>query len=236
VLIRLAQVCRALLVDSLLKDPATMAAVVDTTGNFDVLGVYTSILGRLRKDGAALAEMRKAVVLKEEDTVEDVAAKVLDRVKMMRVFDFVGVREAIGEIKDDLEDRKVFNRNKDETRQAYANSPKRPTPEPLTPEPLPKRTVVADSEDEDEDEEMLFDTSAPAQESVHSATQNAQPDQHIQTTTTETNPDTKPEQEETTNKVTFILIDNLAQVLNPLLKKDYVQGPSSFPPLLHPSY
>jgi hypothetical protein len=212
-----------------------MAAVVDTTGNFDVLGVYTGILGRLRKDGAALAEMRKVAASKDEDTMEDVAAKVLDRVKIMRVFDFVGVREAIGEIRDDLEGRKVVNRKKDEARPVYANSPKRPTPEPLTPELVPKRTVVADSEDEDDDEEMLFDTSASAQETVPSAIQDAQPDQHIQTTTLETNPDTKPEREETIKKVTFILIDNLAQVLNPLLKKDYIQSPSPIPPLLCPS-
>jgi hypothetical protein len=206
-----------------------VAAVVDTTGNFDVLGVYTGILGRLKKDGAAHIEMKKATVSNEEDTVEDVAAKVLDRVKIMRVFDFVGVTEAIGEIRDDLDGRKVDNRNKGQAKQESARSPKRPTPEPLTPEPLPKRTVVADSEDEDEDEEMLFDTAVPSEEAA-SAIQEAQPDQQLQIMAAKIEAEMDLESEQTTNKVSFILIDNLAQVLNPLLKKDYIQGPFPFLP------
>jgi hypothetical protein len=226
-----------MMVDSLVKGDGSVAAVVDTMGNFDVVGVYTGIVERLKRDGVALAGMRDMAASKEEESIEDVAARVLDRVKIMRVFDFVGVREAIAEIREDLEGRKMAKRTKEEAKQERkrspmhhtpepATSPKRPTPEPFTPEPLPKRTVVADSEDEDEeDDEMLFDTSTPPKEPTPSV-QDPQPDQNLQpstisTTTTESH---LHQQDSPPAKVTFILIDNLASVLTPLLKKDHPQA------------
>jgi hypothetical protein len=218
-----------MLVDSLIKQPHNTAAVVDTMGNFDVVGIYTGILERLKKDRVV---MRKGAGEEEEEEakVDDVAAKVLDRVKIMRVFDCVGVREAIAEIRDDLEGRKKnkagYETARDSRRRTPepVRSPKRPTPEPLTPE-LPKRTVVADSEDEDEDDEMLFDVAPPPQpEKAAPAVQKPQQNQQLQANNA-TTPVPAPQQEEPSGKVTFILIDNLAQVLNPLLKKDYVQGP-----------
>jgi hypothetical protein len=227
-----------MMVDSLVKGDGSVAAVVDTMGNFDVVGVYTGIVERLKRDGVALAGMRDVAASKEEESIEDVAARVLDRVKIMRVFDFVGVREAIAEIREDLEGRKMAKRTKEEAKQERkrspmhhtpepARSPKRPTPEPFTPEPLPKRTVVADSEDEDdEDDEMLFDTSTPPKEPTPSV-QDPQPDQNFQPTTTISTTTTEShlhQQDSSPSKVTFILIDNLASVLTPLLKKDNLQA------------
>lgn len=217
-----------MLVDSLLKYPDSMAAVVDSTGNFDVLGVYTGILEKLKGNSSVFRKMKA----KEEDTVEEVAARALDRVKMMRVFDFVGVREAIGEIRDDLErkkapDHKTMNTRRQTPMISKPATPKRPTPEPLTPEPQLRRTAVADSEDEDEeDEEMLFDTIATSKEPTPApAVQEVEPEPEteLQQQPTKSNK----EQEEaapSSTSVKFILIDNLAQVLNPLLKKDYIQG------------
>jgi hypothetical protein len=230
-------VTRAMMVDSLVKGPGSVAAVVDTMGSFDVVGVYTEIVERLKRDGVALAGMRDVTASKEEESVEDVAARVLDRVKIMRVFDFVGVREAIAEIREDLESRKMAKRTKEEAKQERkrspmhhtpepARSPKRPTPEPFTPEPLPKRTIVADSEDEDdEDDEMLFDTSTPPKEPTPSV-QDPRPDKNLQTTTTISTAahESHPQQDSPPAKVTFILIDNLASVLTPLLKKDNLQA------------
>jgi hypothetical protein len=208
-----------MLVASLLEVPGSMAAVVDTTGNFDVLKVYTGIVERLKREADLLVKSRVAVKAKEEDTVEDVAAKVLDHVKIMRVFDFVGVREAVGEVRDGLEGKE----KKEEEVRAEAVA------ETSVTEPLPKRTVVADSEDEDEDddEEMLFETST-----------SLNPDQAVQAPSTTPQPQTEPtkpneEEEEPPGKVKFILIDNLAQVLSPILKKDYIQG-TPFPhPILY---
>jgi hypothetical protein len=223
--------CRRLLVNALLKYPGSTVAVVDTTGNFDILGVYTRILERLREDADLLTKTRAAVRAEHKDAVEDVAAKVLDHVNIMRVFDFVGMREAIGEIQDGLEGRKVVVREELEEKKEPASNPqpstpKRPTPEPLTPEAPPKRTAVADSEDEDDEEEMLFDTAA-ASSKLAPAAQEPQPNVQLQTTTLDTNVEDSLQGGVPPSKVKFILIDNLAQVLTPLLKKDYVQGQSS---------
>jgi hypothetical protein len=222
-----------LLVDSLLKYPGSMAAVVDTTGNFDVVKLYTSILERTRRESGVVEELKTINHSKEGDKVEDIAAKVLDRVKLMRVFDFVGVREAIGEIRDDLEGRRA-NRKKPEAEEkpmvaTRPSTPKRPTPEPLTPEPLPKRTVVADSEDEDEEEEMLFDTAVPAEALQPLPPPNLSPQRKVAPAEPlkiqEPHTLQELQDEDSPSKVRFILIDNLAQVLNPLLKKDHIQGP-----------
>jgi hypothetical protein len=208
--------CSRLLVDSLFKYSESMAAVVDTTGNFDVVQLYTRILERVRKDNSAKGKE------------EDVAAKILDQVKIMRVFDFVGMREAIGEIRDDLEGRKRTGWKKQEGRgYTRPSTPKRPTPEPLTPE-MPKRTVVADSEDEDDDEEMLFDTAEP----VETTLPIPGPEQSKPSPQPEPKAITE-QQAQPPSKVKFILIDNLTQVLTPLLKKDFIQGNPS-PPFPHP--
>jgi hypothetical protein len=208
------QVFRSLLVTSLLQYPDSMAAVVDTTGNFDVLRLYALILARLRGSP-------EIVQADGGTSVEDLAAKVLDRVKIMRVFDFVGVREAVGEIREELEGRKASRRQEEKARDEPVVEE-----EPLVPEEpsLPKRTVVADSEDEDEDEEMLFDTSTPSAAPAPAVQHPPQPETN--TTPQEAEPEATP------SKTKFILIDNLAQVLNPLLKKDYIQGP--FPSLPFP--
>lgn len=229
VLTDLKQVCRMMLVDSLLKYPDEMAAVVDSTGNFDVLGVYTTLSERLKRNNGFFQKLKA----KEEDSVEEVAATALDRVRIMRVFDFVGVREAIGEIRDGLERTKDIDRKTkgtiNEPRQTTLkpNTPKRPTPEPLTPEPRPRRTAVADSEDEDEDEEMLFDIVPPSKEPAPAVQQvEHEPQQHPTNTIAEQEDQQKIEPVQPHNPIRFILIDNLAQVLTPLLKKDYIQGPS----------
>lgn len=214
-----------MLVKSLLEYPDCTAAVVDTTGNFDVLRLYALVVSQLQRSLDALNSARTSTRSDANATVEDVAAKVLDHVKIMRVFDFVGVREAIGEIRDDLEGRKIASRQTEEKRDQPARkerppTPKAPTPEPLTPEPqpVPKRTVVADSEDEDDDEEMLFDTPRPAPipAPIVEPPIPSQPPEAVNT-----QHDELPDPPEYTNPK-FILIDNLAQVLNPLLKKDYI--------------
>jgi hypothetical protein len=231
-----------MLVDSLFKYPESMAAIVDSTGNFDVLGVYTTILERLKRDSDLLQKMKA----KEEEAIEEVAARALDRVKIMRVFDFVGVREAIGEIRDGLErrnkpDRQTTNTPKQTSMISKPATPKRPTPEPLTPEQQPKRTAVADSEDEDEDEEMLFDTTAISRELIPApAVQEVEPEPELksppQSENTIRQQAEQQEADQPLSPVKFILIDNIAQVLNPLLKKDYLQGtlPLTFLPLPHP--
>ncbi|KAF1958330.1 hypothetical protein CC80DRAFT_515116 [Byssothecium circinans] len=200
------EVCLTLLANSLLEKPASVAAVVDTTGNLDVLRLYTIILSRLHADATLLGSLR--MVSGQDGSAEDVAAKVLDRVKIMRAFDLVGVMEAVNEIRDGLEGRMglvVSEKEKEvvETDTSLA----------------PKKTVIADSEDEDEDE-ILFETEAAHQtqrESVAPPVRSAAPDP-----VPEQNPTKMDTRDEDEGKVAIVLIDNLAHVVNPLLKKDYV--------------
>jgi hypothetical protein len=190
-----------MLVSSLLKYEGSTAAVIDTTGNFDILRLYSLIVSRLKQCPDVLGSLRAS------GSVEDVAAQILDRVKIMRVFDFVGVREAVGEIKEQLEGRKGVEEVEAKEVEVL----------PVE-EAKPKRTYVADSEDEEDDEEMLFDTEANLATSA--------PPVH--------GPETKPAMEPRTTEtetgtgdpsgLRFLLIDSLAHVLNPLLKKDYIQG------------
>ncbi|KAH6875656.1 hypothetical protein BKA58DRAFT_125827 [Alternaria rosae] len=210
------EICCTLLASSLLQYENSTAAVVDTTGNFDVLRLYTLIVAQLSQRPDLQASLRTSLNLGPGATTEDLAAKVLDRVKIMRVFDFVGVREAIGEIRDGIEKKKdVESASITEEKEATL-----PTEEPVqrkTPiEKVPvKRTYVADSEDEEDDEEMLFDSDVTDPIAAQ-LVQNPEP------TRIKVAEDIDAEVEP--GPIKIVLIDNLTQVLNPLLKKDYIQA------------
>jgi hypothetical protein len=204
----------------LLQYDNSTAAVIDTTGNFDILRLYTLVVSQLQHQPDVLASLR---VLTGEAKVEDVAAKVLDRVKIMRAFDFVGVSEAVSEIREGLEGRR--NERKIAEEKVGVEVPVREQ-EPVK-KTLANRTYVPDSEDEDDDEEMLFDSEATITR-VAPPVQDPEPEPAHATKEISKTEDPGAER----GKVKFILIENLAQVLNPLLKKDYVQGPS--PPFPSP--
>lgn len=199
----------------LLKYEYSTAAVIDTTGNFDIPRLYTLILAHLQRNPDILSSLQPSNATSSPEVKgEDVAANVLDRVKIMRVFDFVGVSEAIGEIRDGLEGRKAVDTEK--AKEVVEE-------EPSAVEAPPRRTFVADSEDEDDDE-MLFASEAPVLK--HAPTiQKPRPElphkpEHNQEEQGSTSG------KEDSMKIKFILIDNLAQILNPLLKKDSIQGSS----------
>lgn len=193
-------------------------AVIDTTGNLDVLRIYSIILSQLESD-PGLRQAQASAYNAEESKVEDLTAKVLDRVKIMRVFDVVGVMEAISEISGELEGR---------TQKLNAGLEDEVAGVSVETEPdRPQRTVIADSEDEEDEEEdeeeMLFDTyeTSVAKPKPTSVTQpdpapglHQDPELKLPGTA-----DGHP-----TSKISFVLVDNLAHVLSSLLKKDYVQG------------
>lgn len=146
---------------------------MDPAGNFDVIKLHQVLsshvaLGKSSDNGIVI------------DDLEDV----LERVKLMRVFDFIGLNEAINELKGDLE---------------------HPVEGIQQASPTPKQTrlFVADSEDEDED--MLFGGS-PEEE-------------------TRQIPQAGAESTEDSSKQSWLLlIDRVAQIINPILKTNYVQG------------
>ena len=216
---------RTLLVDCLVGHEQSAVAVMDTTGNFDVVGLYTLILKRLEEADGTKFEGSGA-----DGNVrgtEERAARCLDRVRIMRVFDFVGIREAVSELRDGLEGRTVRAGDHGPRQDEHAGE------EPVrveeveavkNPSPPRKRTEVADSEDEDE--EMLFDTEAtttatgttpePPKEPEPVSISASTPPPFITTLQQE------PASQQCQPKVKLILLSNFAHVLTPLLKKDSV--------------
>ncbi|KAJ4360939.1 uncharacterized protein N0V89_001508 [Didymosphaeria variabile] len=252
-----AEICLALLASSLLKDPHSSTAVVDTTGNFDVLRLYSFILARLQDDLELLNAMRGAMGAGSV-SAEDVAAKSLDRVNIMRAFDLVGVMEAVGEMRDELRGQHLEEKGDNAVKlsqgqRAELPSEAMPHEEILEPEEnLPKRTFVADRDDEGEG--MLFDDMPAASTPANHPPAEALPteerdeilfvdgpaDQRHNTShppPVATNPQVQRAESEHVQsapnsiptKPTFLLIDNLAHVISPLVQKNHAQGTCVIP-------
>lgn len=87
-------------------------AFVDTTGSFSPQRLRDVLIFRLSKESR---QPKFRPMLAESRTVDDgitqKAFLMLDRVKVMRVFDFAGVTEAIAEIRQTLEKADNFDRN-----------------------------------------------------------------------------------------------------------------------------
>lgn len=253
--------CTSLLAECLLSHARSTAAVVDTSGNFDVMRLYSFLLARLQDDAGLLQRyLRDAGA--EGSSIEDVAAKMLDRVKIMRAFDLVGVMEAVGEVRDELEGRtqppaettveEPKSREQQEETEQKATMRKSPVEPPKEtmglekPREAPKRTFVADSDEEDallfeeesiaptsatlvpehappavEEDEMLFVDGADERILVSSPPWASSSPSQPPTPTTVA-PDTDLPSNST--RPAFLLVDNLAHVVTPLLKKNYVQG------------
>lgn len=158
--------------------------MIDATGTFDVSRLHQAIVFHLKAQNAA----KQALY----ENVEDLAEQALESVKIMRVFDFVGVSEAINELRAELQ-----------------ASPEIPADQPRN-AGLPRQ--IPDSEGEDNDDDMLLDIPAEpgALDKVASS-----------------------EQVVSKNvKFGLILIDNIAHVVNPLLKSNYAQGIPILPRLI----
>ncbi|KAF9691070.1 hypothetical protein EKO04_011131 [Ascochyta lentis] len=193
----------SLLLDTLTQHPASIAAVIDTTGNFDVVGLYARILKR-GSVGADVATKDHRSSDEKQDQ-ESNAVKTLDRVRIMRVFNLEGMGEAVAEVRGGMSVAGVREES------------------PV----LRRRTEVADSEEEeeDEDEEMLFDVPGSTEREAPSASA------HLRSRTGSSGQRTGNRQPPPL-KVKFLLVDNLAQVLVPLLKKDSVEANAAATTLL----
>lgn len=250
--------CMSLVAEYLLKGIRNTVAVVDTTGNFDVLKLYVALFARLRDDPGLLERFLQGTDGAAR-SAEDVAAALLERVRIMRAFDLVGVMEAVGEVRDELEGRKPHPTEVLPTNDEPAEEPPKggrdTMNQPLEDPPkeqdvekqkeIPKRTFVADSDDEDE---LLFDD-----EPVATGTSSLTPledlppidedeilfvdgaddriivssppwESPLESPEGETPQHNPPEADAPLKKPTFLLIDNLAHVISPLTKKDYTRG------------
>ncbi|MCJ1398170.1 hypothetical protein MMC11_001367 [Xylographa trunciseda] len=92
----------------LIEQPVGEAAIIDTTGSFSPLRLRDIIVRRLRlpdlvryqQSGYVYEKVSADVQVQSLESLRARATEMLDRVKVMRVFDFAGVIEAIGEAGD----------------------------------------------------------------------------------------------------------------------------------------
>jgi hypothetical protein len=105
-------------VSHIVAHPSTTVCILDTTGTFDVVRMHQTILSRLNASSISA-------------DVNSEAEALLDRIKIARIFDFLGLFEAINEIKNETFAVVQPQGGKDV-----------------------KRTVIPDSEDESSDAEF----------------------------------------------------------------------------------
>ena len=117
------EVSQALIVSHLLSREDSSVVVIDTALSFDIRRLHRDLVNRTQYGSDA----------------NEKALKALDRLKIMKVFDFVGLTESLTELQDDTRDG---SKN-------YA----------AVKQPLALRGTVGDSEDEDADD--MLDTSSP---------------------------------------------------------------------------
>ena len=132
----------------LLTHPLGEVAVVDTNGSFSPLRMQKALLYRLEakvqhnsyQESGYMYERRTLALGNSKEAMIEKATSMLDRVKVMRVFDFAGVIEAISEVKELVE------------------STTQTADKPLV-VAIEKKIEVGDSEDEEdeEDEELQAD-------------------------------------------------------------------------------
>ncbi|KAI4720009.1 hypothetical protein E4T48_03830 [Aureobasidium sp. EXF-10727] len=84
-----------ILITHLLHSTTNSATLIDASGTFDVLILYKSLLNRLSKHNSNHEENIKT------------ATSILDRVNIMRVFDFEGVVEGLNELIDNLTSKTI---------------------------------------------------------------------------------------------------------------------------------
>lgn len=170
-----------LIATHLLLSSQCEATIIDTTNSFDVRRLHKRLVSGLqqREDG---------------DDAKAKAVQVLERVRIMKAFDFVGMTECVAELRENLE-----NREKDKSQ---------PVPEPVPTEtkaPAPRGTV-GDSEDEDD---MLDDIKPVSLEKPP-------PPSPKPTEPGEKPPENHPQH--------LLVIDNITYVASPIIKNSHVQG------------
>jgi hypothetical protein len=124
----------SLIAAHLLTSKRAEATVVDTTNSFDVRRLHKRLVASLTREGGRGDG---------DGGVRNEAVRVLERARIMKAFDFVGLTECVAELRDGLE---VPSKQAPSPRQQGVPAP---------------RGTVGDSEDEDE-EEMLDALTSPS--------------------------------------------------------------------------
>lgn len=153
---------------------------MDALGTFDVLKLHKCMASRISGSSGDNAQTGNAV-----------AAQTLDRVKIMRVFDFEGMLEGIEEMREDLQGARKA-RLEISAAGGLEKAPK---------------TTIADSQDEGAeemlDEELVGDVVAVT------GRVNEQKEEVV---------------EEGAEGCSMLIVDNLTQIIGPVIKSNHVQG------------
>ncbi|KAF2503320.1 hypothetical protein BU16DRAFT_612841 [Lophium mytilinum] len=190
----------AFLTSHLLENPRSQAAIIDTSGNFDVLRLHTTLVSRFQRHVVPQQAKQDNASLEPDD----IAAAALERVKIMRVFDFVGMKEALEELKEEIS-------------QPVQTLGSKTTPSKIPAPPKTnhsRRVEVADSEDEEdeEEEEMLFvGTNKPDTTQTIRSDERRHLSPHVSS-------------DESGGCTWMLIVDNITEVLSPLMKVKYVQA------------
>lgn len=200
------------MISHLLSHTDYLAAVIDITGNLDVLRIYALLVSRLQAEPELLALQRSSS--NDGLFVDEVASQILERLKIMRVFDFVGLQEAIEEVKEE-EVQRVENKG------PAVNSGNGGQTQGRVPSEAPRKEVIGDSEDEESDDEMLFGDETnhvlePANLETARLPMYGGPVSEMHGDDNDRRRDEYPK--------TLVLIDSLASVTSPLLKNNFTQG------------
>jgi len=144
----------------------------------------------------------------DSDLLNANAAAVLDRVRIMNVFDLIGIIEAVNEVRDELQ--------KADTEQADISGAQEKSHQGQTRTLQRVRSGIADSEDEDED--MLLEDSEPSSSIGYSEETSKEQDRTI---SSDAHVATK-----SPHSFGMIIIDNLSYAVAPLMRRNHSQGMS----------
>lgn len=165
----------------LLFSPQCEATIVDTTNSFDVRRLHKRLV-------SVLQDRKNGEVVKTE------AVQLLDRVRIMKAFDFVGMSECVAELRESLEVRE------------QGRPQQEPETSPMEPKvPVPRGTV-GDSEDEDD----MLDDNEPISLEKPSPPSPKLPESGV-----------KPVEDHPQH---LLVIDNITYVASPIIKNSHVQG------------
>ncbi|KAL1613570.1 hypothetical protein SLS54_010475 [Diplodia seriata] len=205
----------AFLTTHLLSQPANQAVVIDTTGTFDVLRLYNAILSTIRHDPS---HGRINTAVEEQEAA---AEKTLGKLKIMRVFDFLGMIEAISEVREILEIQQHGQKGQknNQSHRPTGVEDQVPANEQESGRGLQRvRSTIPDSDDEmeeDEDEDVMLlekEVKPPEDERTERRAEQVQEE------------DNKMEEEVEEGRVGMIVVDNITHAVSPMVKTNYAQG------------
>jgi hypothetical protein len=171
----------SLIANHLLLTSQCEATILDTTNSFDVRRLHKRLVCGLQQQTNG-------------DDAKAEAVQVLERVRIMKAFDFVGMTECVAELRESLEARE--QKKPQQAPESSSRESKAPAP----------RGTVGDSEDEDD---MLDDVELTA------------PEQPPPLSPKPTGPEERPPE---SHRQHLLVIDNITYVASPIIKNSHVQG------------